>query len=359
MANILTLLLVLSVSFCKVVVVPAMSISTATTTTKAAVVIDSHLHVWANAEEASSSFPYAEGGDPPESLQDRASIQQLVEQMDKTGVSGALIVQPINHKFDHSYVRHAMASHPNKFKGMLLHDPSLSIEKAVDRLEELAHQGFVGVRFNPYLWPPPQTSSSSDNSNNNNNNNECLYSPMSQKGGSGMAVYQRCGELGLPVGIMCFQGLQLHYDDILLLLQQSPSTTMILDHFAFAAVVGAAEDDTNSEAKEEADAVFAKLLELAKYPQVHVKTSAIFRLGEKESSDNNFDRVRRERFLPLLEAFGSERLMFGSDFPFCLEELSGGYEMAQRTVSSWIENENDRRAIMGGTAQKVFGRWGS
>ena len=34
-------------------------------------VIDSHLHVWANTEDSSTSFPYAQA--PPDSLKDRAS----------------------------------------------------------------------------------------------------------------------------------------------------------------------------------------------------------------------------------------------------------------------------------------------
>ena len=116
-------------------------------------IVDSHLHVWASAAEASSGFPYAQGQDPPESLQDAASTANLLKKMKENGVDGALIVQPINHKFDHSYVAAAIQNHPETFKGMLLHDPSLSPEVAVSTLEDLALKGFVGVRFNPYLWP--------------------------------------------------------------------------------------------------------------------------------------------------------------------------------------------------------------
>merc|ERR1712070_340840 len=92
----------------------------------------------------------------------------------------------------------AIKRHPSRFKGMLLHDPSLDSEEAVSRLENLALQGFVGVRFNPYLWKKVD---------------EQVWSPMSE--GAGLAVYKRCGQLGLPVGVMCFQGLELHYQDIL------------------------------------------------------------------------------------------------------------------------------------------------
>jgi predicted TIM-barrel fold metal-dependent hydrolase len=301
----------------------------ATTTPK---VIDSHLHVWASAAEASTGFPYVQ--EPPASLTDRASISELLKQMDDNRVDGALIVQPINHKFDHSYVLSAIQSHSDRFKGMLLHDPSLSTTDAVNRLEDLALQGFVGVRFNPYLWPENKSSDGSVSSPR--------WAPMSQADGAGLAVYKRCGELHMPVGVMCFQGLQLHYDDILALLKASPDTILILDHFGFTSLD-----------KDNADAVFEKLLALAAYPQVHVKISALFRLGDAPP----YTRVNTERFQPLLKAFGADRLMFGSDFPFVLEQPEA-YSTV-RLVESWIENDQDRAAIMGGTAERVFGPWGA
>lgn len=281
-------------------------------------VIDSHLHVWASSAEAAKGFPYIQ--DPPDNLKDKASTSELLKQMQANGIDGALIVQPINHKFDHSYVIDAIKSHPDRFKGMLLHDPVLEEEKAVARLEELALKGFVGVRFNPYLWPKVGESS---------------WSPMSE--GAGMAVYRRCAELKMPVGVMCFQGLHLHYDDILQLIEKSPGTVLILDHFGFTSI------------KNEED--FEKLLALAKYPNVYVKISALFRLDDPPP----FTQVKEKRFKPLMKAFGAERLMYGSDFPFVLEQPEQ-YGMVN-VVSGWIEDEDDAKWIMGGTSEKVFGSW--
>ena len=287
-------------------------------------VIDSHLHVWASKEET-TGFPYAEGQDPPESLASAASTTQLLKRMDESGVSGALIVQPINHKFDHSYLIDAIKRHPNRFKGMLLHDPSLTEDQAVSRLEDLVLNGFVGVRFNPYLW---------------NRTGDKTWEPMSV--GAGLATYKRCAELRMPVGVMCFQGLDLHYDDILNLLQASPQTKMILDHFAFTSLT------------EKGNESFQKLLDLAKYPQVYVKVSALFRQGDVAP----YERVKLERLDPLLQAFGSDRLLFGTDFPFVLEQ-NEQYKGTVGLVSSWLaEDEKGRAAVMGGTAERLFGPWG-
>ena len=314
-------------------VVPALVLSTrafssfAMAPPASAKIIDSHLHVWASSKEASAGFPYPQGQTPPESLRDKACTNSLLKQMDEAGVDGALIVQPINHKFDHSYVKKAMQTHPTRFKGMLLHDPSLSKEQAIECLENLALDGFVGVRFNPYLWP-----STGDKS----------WEPMSE--GAGLAVYQRCGELQMPVGIMCFQGLELHYDDIVALLKASPQTTCILDHFGFTSLT------------EKGDAAFQQLLKLADYPQVIVKISALFRLND----DSPYERVRTERFEPLLERFGSDRLMFGTDFPFVLEEVQS-YKGMVELVSKWTESHDDsvQKALFHGTAERAFGPWGT
>jgi predicted TIM-barrel fold metal-dependent hydrolase len=292
--------------------------------------IDSHLHVWASTEEASSGgFPYADGQTPPESLKDAASIDSLMEQMKSSNVSGSLLVQPINHKFDHSYLIRALKAHPDRFKGMLLHNPNLSPEDAVALLEDLVCKGFVGVRFNPYLWPKLDGETS-------------RWTAMSTPGGGGEAVYRRCSELHIPVGVMCFQGLQLHYDDIILLLKDSPKTTMIFDHVGFSSLT------------HEGEKAFQQLLQLAEFPQVVVKISALFRLSDVSP----FERVRKERFQPLLEAFGADRLMFGTDFPYVLEQDPERYDGMVKLVSSWMNNESTRAAVMGGTAEKVFGRWG-
>ena len=318
----------------------AAAMSTSTLTSSAGggarpAVIDSHLHVWANGADGASpggKFPYATGQEPPASLRDEATYEKLLEKMDCAGVDGALIVQPINHKYDHSYVSAAVAEHPNRFKGMLLMDPSAEVDEALTQLDDLRSKGFVGVRFNPYLWPQVD-----DNK----------WKPMSEDGTAGLAVYRRCAELNMPVGIMCFKGLKLHYDDILSLLEKSPDTPVVLDHFGFTSV-----DDDDPDA-------FEKLVGLARYPNVNVKVSALFRLGD----GHPYERVRRERILPLLEAYGPDRLMFGTDFPFILEQ-PGGYDAgAKAIVESWLDEEfgddpAGRDAVMGGTAERLFGRWG-
>lgn len=44
--------------------------------------------------------------------------------LQEAGVHGAVMVQPANHKFDHSYVSGVMSRYPGRFVGCLLADPT-------------------------------------------------------------------------------------------------------------------------------------------------------------------------------------------------------------------------------------------
>jgi predicted TIM-barrel fold metal-dependent hydrolase len=275
-------------------------------------IIDSHLHIWDDTIPSPSP----------------ANAAALLQQMQKACIDGALIVQPINYLYNHSYVHHALVEYPHRFKGMMLYDPTTMEEAtAIERLEELVALGFVGVRFNPYLWPE----------------SESYERRMSQ--GVSLAVYRKCAQLRIPVGIMCFRGLSLHYEDILQLLEHSPGTTLILDHFAFTAL----KDDGPA---------WDQLLQLAQYPSVNVKISALFRLTEDPSM--KFTQVYERRFLPLLKAYGAERLLYGSDFPYVMEiDPESAYATLCSLVASWCPDDSSRRAIMGGNAERLFGSWGT
>ncbi|KAA3467167.1 4-sulfomuconolactone hydrolase [Gossypium australe] len=62
--------------------------------------IDSHLHIWASPQEAADKYPYFPGQEPTLP----GHLDFLLQCMEEASVEGAVIVQPINHKFDHSLV---------------------------------------------------------------------------------------------------------------------------------------------------------------------------------------------------------------------------------------------------------------
>jgi predicted TIM-barrel fold metal-dependent hydrolase len=86
--------------------------------------IDSHLHVWSDGGKYPWEVP------PPDELKSEATYEKLIAAARRAGVSGALIVQPANHKYDHSYVESALRSEPSFFRGMCLANPTLPTAQA-------------------------------------------------------------------------------------------------------------------------------------------------------------------------------------------------------------------------------------
>jgi predicted TIM-barrel fold metal-dependent hydrolase len=332
------------------------STTTATSTTNSVVhkMIDAHLHVWGSSSSSSSttSFPWVQEP-PPLHLRDGADVTSLLRYMELSHIDGALIVQPIHYLYDHSYVlQQALQQYPTKFKGMMLYDPTVAdVTLAQQRLDELVRAGFVGVRFNPYLWK--KQSDAAQPPHPQQPQPQLKWTPMSE--GISLEVYRRCGTLQIPVGIMCFQGLSLHYNDIVQLLELSPETIMILDHLAFTKI-GDEHDDGSSTTTTITTSAFQQLLQLSKYPTVHVKISALFRLEDDPSG--TYTQIYQQRFLPLLQAYGAQRLMYGSDFPYVTEKDPNAYRKMCQLVATWCPDTESKNAIMGGTAERLFGAWG-
>ena len=94
------------------------------------------------------------------------------------------------------------------------------------------------------------------------------------------------------------------------------------------------------------------ITELAKRPNVFCKVSGMV-------TEADFKTWTPEQLRPyfnvVLEAFGPERLMFGSDWPVCL--VAAGYGEWLQTVKGFISglSENEQKMILGGTAQRVYG----
>ncbi|KAK7340830.1 hypothetical protein VNO77_21544 [Canavalia gladiata] len=278
-------------------------------------VIDSHLHVWASPQEA-SKFPYFPGQKP--TLPGNADF--LLQCMEEAGVDGALIVQPINHKFDHSYVTSVLKKYPTKFVGCCLANPA-DDGSGLKQFEHLVVQdGYRAVRFNPYLWPSGEKMT-----------NEV-----------GKALFQKAGELNVPVGFMCMKGLDIHISEIEQLCTEFPSTVVLLDHLGFC----------KPPINDEEGLVFSQLLNLSRFPQVYVKFSALFRVSRAQFPYHDLSPLLSQ----VVSHFGANRVMWGTDFPFVVAEC--GYKGAKEAVHH-IANQislpsSDLEWIMGRTAAQLF-----
>lgn len=95
----------------------------------------------------------------------------------------------------------------------------------------------------------------------------------------------------------------------------------------------------------------ANLVKLAQYPMVHVKVSAFYALGRRTPPYDDMLPLIRE----LLKAYGSERLMWGSDCPY---QLAPGhsYKASIAVIRDRLDgvSEDDREWLLRKTAERVF-----
>jgi len=272
-------------------------------------VIDAHLHVWTNDP---ARYPFNPKVSVPAL---RADAEFLLSCMESAGVAGALIIQPIVYGFDHRYVTETLRAHPTRFKGMCLIDP-----QHPDPPAELARwhsEGYVAVRFNPNLFPPGTP----------------LDSPL------GHRLYAAAGELGMPVGFLIHPE---HFDAVSALCEAHPETVAIIDHFGHCRPSAGEEP------------AFDQLVSLSRYPNLYVKLSEFPRASYEEWPYADLHRwVYR-----LLDAYGPDRLMWATDFPFIVSQC--GYERGLTLLTEAIPgiDASTMEWLVGGTAEKVFGKWG-
>lgn len=134
--------------------------------------------------------------------------------------------------------------------------------------------------------------------------------------------------------------LERHLPPTIALVDQHPEQVFILDHIAKPFI------------KEGTKEPWAQnIRELAKRPHVYCKVSGMVTEAEH---DNWTDAHLQPYFDTVLEAFGPERLMFGSDWPVCLRAsgYARWYETVQRLAASLSETE--QAALFGGVATRAY-----
>jgi L-fuconolactonase len=123
-------------------------------------------------------------------------------------------------------------------------------------------------------------------------------------------------------------------------------TTLIVEHLGSTAHPN---DD---------DAARQEVFSLAAYPNVHMKIAGLgefCRPDKRSTGDLPFEQPIPPFLERAYEAFGCDRLMWGSDFPnVCSRE---GYERALRWPLERFQQlgVDERDAIFGGTAARLFG----
>ena len=254
-------------------------------------ILDTHVHVWTH----SSEFPWA--ADAIGLPVSDAHPEALLELMDQNGVAWAVLVHYIGYRWDNRYAAHARKRFSSRFTAVCRVNPT--DVRAPDQLSYWTEvHGFRGVRFSP------------DPQDRNDWFSTSLMLPL----------FKRANELNVPVLILT-QPSRL--TDLAAILDRAPETTIVLDHMA---------DCING-----TDADREQLVSLARFPHVYLK------MGHLPSKSSHELRKRETRgFLKSIhQIYGASRIMWGSDWPFCLSEKTYSEAVAQaRDAMDFLTGED-------------------
>jgi predicted TIM-barrel fold metal-dependent hydrolase len=95
------------------------------------------------------------------------------------------------------------------------------------------------------------------------------------------------------------------------------------------------------------DPGFRYVLQLAASRQVWVKLSGAYRVGWAQAAD---------AAALLRQAYGAERLLWGSDWPFTGFEQTGvDFSRTLATLKAWLPDDDERLQVLGATPARLFG----
>jgi len=245
-------------------------------------------------------------------------VESLIDQMDRYGVERAVLVQ-INGQTDNSYQRTAVRRFPGRFASVVMVDTA--DPGATEQLKREVDLGATGVRLHPDTRSP---------------------------NGDPLAIWHAAAQLGLSVSCGGMTAAEFATDEFARLVAALSQVRIVLEHLG-----GGVSPVVSPEALAERRKVFA----LGRFPNVYLK---IHGLGE-------FCRRAlpvREPFPfetpipPLLdlalEAFGAERLMWGSDYP--LVSAREGYGNVLSLVRQHLAGlpQAQQELIFGSVALRLF-----
>jgi len=151
-------------------------------------------------------------------------------------------------------------------------------------------------------------------------------------------VVEAARSLDVPVNVYCTQ----RHAQVAELATRFPDVSLVVDHMGLV-------QPFHPPAPEDGWAELPHLLALAEHDNVTVKFS-----GSGPLAHEAFPFVDiREPVGRILESFGLERCMWGTDWTRAVELLSYEQGVEAFRQKDWL-SDSDRAALMGGNAQRIY-----
>lgn len=233
-------------------------------------------------------------------------VETLCFHMERAGVAQAVFIQYMGN-FDNRYIVECMAAYPGKFAAAMLVAP----DDDGTQIRHWAAQGIGGIR---------------------------LAANFRGSGADPLAQWRTAAELGLVVSAPCSPAALLS-DEFAEVVKKHPDLQIVIEHLAG---VGRGAEEPYAE--------FKQVMELAQFPQLTIKLPGF---GEFCEPPHPFSQIPPLVELTL-EAFGVERIMWGSDWPPVSSRE--GYDNSLQFPLHYLEqlSADEKAWIFGKTAQRVW-----
>lgn len=245
-------------------------------------------------------------------------VESLLTQMDRNGIDKAVLVQ-LNGQYNNAYQFECVARYPDRLASVAIVDVERT--DATDLLAQLAEQGAQGVRLRADVRSP---------------------------GDDPLAIWKQAHALGMSVS--CSGSPELFADPTFAELAEAlPDLPIIIEHLAsLKAKPGELPP------AEQRDKIFA----LARYSNLYMKIHGLGEICTRNMPVTEpfpFDRTGVALLRMAYDAFGADRIMWGSDFP----PVSGreGYRNALQLTQAELADltPEEHALIFGGVAARVYG----
>lgn len=263
--------------------------------------VDTHAHVFRRGLALARGRRYAPDYD--------ATLADYLGMLDRNGIARGVLVQPSFLGTDNGFLLAALAQEPARLRGIAVVAPDTSAEE----LRRMDAAGIVGIRLNLVGGAPLPDFAA----------------------GPWRDLLTRVADLGWQV--------EVHREAVDLprllppLLQAG--VNVVVDHFGRPAPALGVDDPG-----------FRFLLETGASKRVWVKLSGAYRNG-----DHGAGQKTALAAIPLLrDAFGLDRLVWGSDWPHTQFEQRVDYLQTRQALDSWLPDPRERQVVLVDTPRALF-----
>lgn len=262
--------------------------------------VDTHSHIFQRGLKFAEGRRYTPDYD--------ATVDDYLDHLASQGVSHGVLVQPSFLGTDNSYMLAALKKYPQRLRGVAVVDPASDAAS----LQALAAAGIAGIRFNLAGAPIPDFKAG------------LFPALLHQVAALGwhVEVHREARDLPQIVGPLLDAG-----------------QNVVVDHF------GRPDPQLGVD-----DPGFRYLLGTGASRRVWVKISAAYRNG----ANGRGEEIARVACPLLRDAFGPERLLWGSDWPHTQYEKLAGFSATCAQLDQWFVQPADRSIILKDTPASLY-----